>query len=617
MRNWNKLLMCSLITLKSFGFLQAQTTNEATVAIEGNVVVTSEINLTNKTGATIDVKTGGELDLQGDLYNNGTVNFGDGELTLSSAGTINGDLTIAMLNIDANINVNNTITVTNALNLLSGQLNVSGGDMIIASDATRTAYIDDFSGGNSGTINGNITVQRYVSGSGLNFYYVGSAVASTNEVNDLGGEISLATLNGATDGTPITPTSTTSSCSTTQVAAGSPYGGAFEYDESIASDCIMSGWVVRSSGNLGVAQGLAARINGGTTIDFTGTYQTGNTTSYSLSGTGNNTAAPGFNLVANPFASAIQWSTVAAANSGSITGTAMIWQNSGGYSGTYQSYNSVVTTNIASQQGFFVVATSNGATINFPQSSRTTSNPVFYKQGSPVYDSRLDLTVTGNGFADITYIATSSNFTDDFDNNFDARKLRSREGQPTIYTHTNPAVGRQAINAIPADQGITKVPVGFLPGTNGNFNFSAEGVSSFPANIRLLLFDAHTGVVVDLRQQPEYHFTAQTTDAADRFMVVLMKELPGETLVSVNDMGHQAWKLSPNPVNNRLIVELGTEHSFKQLTVIDYTGKEIVWHNLHPTQSVYQFDVSQLSSGIYLVRLESNTGYVVQKLLKK
>lgn len=597
--------------------LNAQTTNETTITIESGVVVTSEVNLTNKSGATLNVKSGGELEAKGDVTNNGTISFGDGALTLSSAGTVTGNITVNTLNIEANIDVADVLTVTNALNLVSGDLDVSGGSVVIASDASGTAYIDDFSGSNSGTITGsNLTVERYIPGSGLNFYHVGSAVGSFNEVTDLGGEITL-NYNGTADGTPVTPTSTTSGCSTTQVAAGSAYGGAFEYDESIASGCIMSGWVVRTTGNLGVAQGLAARIDGGTTIDFTGTYQTGNTTSYSLSGTGNNTAAPNFNLVANPFASAIQWNTVAAANAGSITGTAMIWQNSGGYSGTYQSYNSVVTTNIPSQQGFFVVASTNGATITFPQSSRTTNDPAFNKQSTQVYDTRLDLTVSGNGFADITYIATGAAFTEEFDNNYDARKLRSRDGQPTLYTYTNLAVGRQAINAIPLDKGLVKIPVGFIPGADGSFSFAADGVADFPVDTRVLLMDAQTGEVVDLRRQPEYHFNALATDDADRFTLVLMKDLEGETPTGVASIDETSISIYPNPVHDKLTLELSGTNNNTRVVITDYTGKEIIGQNLHSGPGLYQLDVTTLSSGIYLVKVQAGENFTVHKLIKE
>lgn len=611
----------------------AQSTNETSLTIESGVVITSETSLTNKTGATLSVPNGAELAMKESLTNNGTLDVSDGELTISGASTINGDLEVATLNIDANAVFNDDLIVTGVVNLLSGQLDVSGSSLTIASDANGTAYIDDFSSGNSGTINGDITVQRYIPGSGIGFHYIGSAVASSGELADLGGEMSLATMNGATDGRPITPLSTASNCNTSELAPGSAYGGAFEFDESIASDCMLSGWVVRSAGDLDVAKGLAARIEGGTTIDLTGAYQTGTVTSYALSATGNNTASPNFNLVSNPYASYIQWDAVAANNTGDISGTAYVWQSSGGFSGTYQSYNSIVKVNIASQQSFFVEALNDGATIDFREGVRRTSSTPssgsmsFLRQDEAAY-SKLGLTVTGNNFADVTYIAFANSFTADLDNGFDARKIKSKEGQPTLYTNTNADAGMQGINALPfADT--TEVPVGFIAGADGAYSITADGLGSFTAGTDVYLQDHATGTFTDLRQNPTYAFTAQATDDAERFTLVFAKQPQADTTVAADSTGADdattgitqlpvsELKLYPNPTTDVLNIELAADHANGEVLISDLAGRTVHRQNISEQQQQYQINMQHLNSGLYLVRVQVGDQLSLRKLIKQ
>ncbi|MDX2003493.1 MAG: BNR-repeat neuraminidase N-terminal domain-containing protein [Chitinophagales bacterium] len=458
------------------------------------------------------------LEVSGNFVNNGTPSLGNGKLIMKGTGaaqTISGASNFK----DLEINNSNGVTISSGTQRVSGILKLQAGQLTtngnlrITSSASGTGLIDDFTGG-SGTISGDVTIERYVNNSTNGFYYIGSPVGGAN-ITDWGADFSVAPMNGASNGSQIWPTAT---CDLSQLQAGSPYGGLFDYRENAVGSCVLDGWHVRTSGNIQPIQGFVGRIPNGTLTDLTGSYTTGPVGPYSLTKTASNsTTNSGFNLVANPYASPVDWANVATANNTQIMGTAYVYQTSGPLMGTYVPVNGVSgSRNIASGQAFFVEALNNGSTISFANTMRTTGTNV-YLRTAPVYDNLLTLDLSGNGYADRTQVAFGTNFTNGFDSDFDARKMKSRPGQPTMFTIVN--AGLQSIYALPSYQQVQHIPVGLLPGTNGTYTINANDLGTFPSTALIYLEDTKEGTLQNLMVNPSYTFTADVNDNIARFIL--------------------------------------------------------------------------------------------------
>lgn len=475
-------------------------------------------DLTINTGASVTVLGVNNVNLEvyGDLTNNGVASVGNGRVIFKGTAvqTITGTVTFTHLDINNASGVilgTGTKTVYGALSLVNGNLTTNN-RLTIGSNATRTGLVDEFTTGYTGTMSGNLTVERYANNTSSGFFYIGAPVGGASVTNWTG--ISLATQNGATNGSQVIPTPT---CSITELAVGSPYGRLFDYRENQVNTCNLEGWHVRTSGAIGNAQGFASRVSSGTVIGLNGSFVTGPVTSVNLTYTANSAPAPGsgFNLVANPYAAPIDWVSVASANTGSINGTAYMYQTSGGFAGTYNAVNQISGGGqIGTSQSFFVEATGNNVTINFDNSmKRNGANNTL--RTTPVYENKLVANVSGNGYADKAIIAFGSNFTTGYDADFDARKLMSKVGQPSLYVNNGMNL---AINAEPSIAQTQLIPLHMKAGADGTFLLEFD-MSEFDPTAMIYLEDLKDGTMQNLWLNNSYSFAANVTDDADRFVL--------------------------------------------------------------------------------------------------
>ncbi len=492
-------------------------------------------NLTIESGASFTLSpsmTGGipqaGLIVNGTITNYGNPDMGTGYLTIKGT-SIAGNLNVGYLKIDNASGVSlasgATVGVKNQLDLKSGNFNVSAGTLTIESDAPSTGFINDW-GSNSGTITGNITVERYVPpGVVSSFHYIGSACGgSTVGIwND-----DFANTANAPDGTPVTPTV---DCSPTALDPGSAYGSVFTYDESLVTDCYLSGWRVNTtshSANRGY--GFAAIVTGGTVLDETCSYANTNVNLSNLSITAANSVpySKGYHLVANPFCAPIDWSAMATINNGlgnNMDATAYIYNPN---SGTYGPYNLITGGYITTNMGFFVrhVPSYTGSSYNvrFDATTRTTlNNDAFLRQIQP-YEYAMTITAGNGTYSDQTLIAFDENFTDGYDNGYDAGKLQSSYGIPTLYTRDT-SDERMAIQAVGINASVKTIPLGLnVRGASGNYTFTFDGIQNFPATENIWLEDLQLDSIQYLRQTGTYSFNAAETDNPDRFIIHFMDE---------------------------------------------------------------------------------------------
>lgn len=478
-------------------------------------------NLTIDAGASVLIAglNNVNLEINGKLTHNGVPDMGQGKVKFvgGTAHTILGTAYIRDLEITEDVTVTGNLHIKRELALVAGELDATGGTLVIASDATETAYVNDFTSGYVGTINGTLIAERYVAGNGRGFAYLGSGVDGATIDGDYTGDFSLATLNGGVDGSQVIPTVT---CSATQLDASSPYGGIFDYRESQVVDCYFQGWHVRTTGSLVEGQGYASRVNAGTTVDVTGTYRTGNATSPLLSRTTSNVSGQiGYNLVSNPYLSELDAELLLTGNAGATDGNVYVWITTGPFAGTYQAYNSGNPGVVPSSGAFFVRSQANGNQLNFDQSMRVrngATNNMFARQ-TAAWASKIDLTIEGNGYADKTIILFGDDFTHGMDEFFDAKKLKSHSAQPTLFTNTG--IEDQFMNALPNNNSVQVVPMGLIPGTTGQYTITANELSSFAPTALIFLEDLKTGTIQNLMADNEYVFTANVNDDANRFLI--------------------------------------------------------------------------------------------------
>ncbi len=492
--------------------------------LDGQTVFANSIDISN--GGVINFTPSvfagtpsyGTLEVAGDIANSGTLNSGNVTMNGSGPQTITGSSNFFDLRIENSAGVSiggGTQSIFGGLILIDGVF-TSNNSTTIKSTADRTGYIDDFTDATPGTISGLVRTERYVNNTHNGFSFIGANV-TTSSIGDWSGEFSTAGINGGGNFSFVLPTP---ACDPNELRSTSPYGGLFDYVENVVTTCNQAGWRVRTGGSLNPTDGYAGVIPNGTVADLFGFAATGSQTTGTLTyTTGNTSGSVGFNMIANPYPSSINWTDVAAANPG-IQGAAYVFQASGPYLGTYVAVNSLSPAHIGSGQAFFVEV-DNGVgvstTVSFDNTMRETGSDAFFKSGA-AYDAILKLDVVGNGHADKTTIAFGENFVAGRDRDYDAGKMASMPGYAMLYTATNPDYV-QAINALPIDGSVNVIPMGFKPGADGSYTFTATDLETFAPTSLIILEDKLTGTFQNLMENDTYTFTSDEMDDEMRFNI--------------------------------------------------------------------------------------------------
>lgn len=345
------------------------------------------------------------------------------------------------------------------------------------------------------------------------------------------------------------------------------------------------------------------------TLEFTGALNTGAqsvalTYTPGIPGTGGN----GWNLVGNPYPSAIDWNAASGwSKPAEMNNGVYFWDNS---IANYRYYLDGTGVNggtniIPAMQGFFVKATATPATnLGFANGIRVNNTtPAFYK--SETTNPFLRLQVTNGNYSDETVVRFDANATAGADNAYDAWKLFAKN-VPQLYTSLDNNVDL-AINTLPSVENSSILPLNFKAGVSGNFTINATEVKNFDA-APVMLTDNVLNVTQNLCVNPVYTFTANANDNSDRFT------LRFKSSTGIGENNKQNVKVYAN--GNTIFINPGTTKLQGEVIVYDILGNQIVKNRLNNESSVYSISLNN-PMGYYMVKLISAQGVYTQKVFIK
>jgi hypothetical protein len=540
-------------------------------------------NIEIQAGASLTINAVNQLNVYGKFTNNGTFNAGFGSVEfLSCSGSsaqaheitsTNGTTTtffsvrlddLAGLNLTANANITGALTLTN------GTFTNTSNVFTFKSTASSTARIAPVAA--TANYAGNITMERFAPGPKTGWAQLGTPIQGatlaqwqddfatsgfTGATGNAGGFISVYAYN---EPTPGLFDATGSYLPATNVTNSIPVGRGF--------------WLY-----LGTALVNTANI----TIDVTGQPTVGNFSfnpSYTNSG---NPADDGFNLVANPYPSAIDWLSPNWTKT-NINNAIYMYQAD---NGQYASFVGGISTNggsrfIASSQGFYIQANAASPVLNIQETAKSASNPVLIKEEDPA--NVLRLKVNGDQVNDEMVIHLNENASDNFDGSFDAKKIFSNDP-------TNPSISSinnnkdLSINSLPFSGTSMSIPVRVTVGSNGMYNLTWTGMDGFSEGSCFVLEDLDNGNKTTLEKEAVYYFNATAGFKAPRFLIHISTPLP-KTVAEASCSNSQDGSIT---INNPSITA-----STVQLK--DATGN-LIKEAIVTSNNTYTFD--KLSIGTY------------------
>jgi hypothetical protein len=551
------------------------------------------------TGAGLSINISNTLSISRYLQtsNNTVGGLGWTVLNGSSAQTINTTVRFNNLRVNNAEGLNITAaTRVGGLDLQQGIVTTNN-NLTLLSETALTGYVNNFSTGYTGSLSGNLNVERRV--------VLASATAGVDHYLASPVDMVGTVFTNYNDDLPVVgnPANYVYN-SNPNFTQPSTFPSTWTWDETL-TNINTPGWTGAGGTTLAKGQGFSAKVTSTRIIDINGAVNNGSI-DRTITYTDN-----GLNLIANPYPSSINFNSFAAANSSIILPVLYIWNPA---SSSYASYNGSIWVNnpagalasdvIGHSQSFFVFAKPSVApsgTVNFNNTMRTTSQAANFFSAP---EGLIRLEVSSNGYTDEAVVMTNSEATENYDEQVDAKKLLNAMN-PNILAFTLSADNTPlAINALDKFSAEQIIPVQVIAPTAGDVNIKLNLADLQERYENIYLEDATLGTFTDLKARGLYTATVSAGNSGSRFFLHFEKPSAAK---AANELGVYA-------ANSTVFVNL-TSESNGTIEVIDLVGKTIYTSNFLGKSGRVAFEVPNAVYGTYLVKLTSNGKVLNQKVL--
>lgn len=490
----------------------------------------------------------------------------------------------------ADVKINGNVNLASDQSLTVKNLTIiSGNSFTLKSLPTGTASLIT-----TGTITGNVTVERYLTG-GWDWHLLSSPVVDQ-------------TIVGSTNFIEFPS------------GIGDPNVDFYRYDETATS----TPWVnIKGAGgtlntNFGTPSSNPLFVEG---QGYLVSYQTAEITK-SFVGvpftgpmliplTYTSGGSKGWNLVGNLYPSAIDWDEGNITKSGLFSDYYYIYNqemNGGGggfeyYSTGFAPYSAGANGDIPAMQAFFVKAGSGSGSLILSNNCRKHSTQPFLKEQLE-NENLLELTLQGETYYSKSQIFLNENATPGTDNQ-DAFMLFSMNDEvPQVFCVSGD--DKLVLNSVPAPNDELSLPLGIKVGNTGPFTMYAENIVGFSSEYAVTLEDLQENLTIDLRQNESYTFT--TTNGGihnDRFVLHL------KTGVGIDESATAVQPLAV--VRNHELTVYNLSDGLYKLQLTDVTGRLLFTGNYQSGRSLLL--PASLTTGVCLVQLTSHRNVYVQKVV--
>ncbi len=338
-------------------------------------------------------------------------------------------------------------------------------------------------------------------------------------------------------------------------------------------------------------------------LNFSGTLNTGTKNILCSKTLGQD----GWNLVGNPYPSAIDWDLV---DNGSFPANLnKTFYVLDGTTQTFKYYLKGGSGNTATQylpamQGFFVECNNSaGATLQFGNGYRCSEQESFLKSEN-ANQNVITLKVRGNEIDDQTTIYFREQATAGFDRDFDVHKMFTAAVKPPQIYSTQPNEFF-AVNAYDESNRPDEVNIGFLSGLSGSYTLAIPDANLIDSDISLLLYDTKLDVHIDLRQMENYSFSYDVNDDPNRFKLQLSTTSVDEQNLFPFNIWVSGSQLTINPNNQDI----------QSIKVFDLTGRLIINQEYLTGEGQYQMQLPEVSS-VYIVEIQTVEGVYSRKIVQ-
>ncbi|NND93358.1 MAG: hypothetical protein HKN45_00720 [Flavobacteriales bacterium] len=471
----------------------------------GSTALNTEISCSN------EVFVSSSLDLNGfDIHvlkdwvcvgtligNNGIVRFDGTDDSMVSGVTDFEDVSIDKTSAD--VTASGTMNIYGTLSMDNGVLNTND-NVIIASNSSATGRLGEMG---SATFNGDLVVQRYAQFTSNDWHLIGAAVEdmTVEEWND-----DLLTTGFTGSDYP-----TNWFCSITK------------YDETVSGDKD-SGVECVDSTSESIPDGEGRRVYMSAGVNQFSVKGPAITGPFSWTVTYTDTGSPdddGWNLVANPYASTIDWDDTGNWTRTGVKDAIYVWVSE---DEQFSSYIAGIGTNggtqfIPSSQAFWIQTEAGSPTLSLLEGAKVDNDETF-RNNEDISFFKVKMT-TSNGKTDEAAIRLDENATFEFDSQLDAYEWRSTNtAYPSIALMTEEGKST-SIYSFPEITNETMIPMHLYVSSSGDVSFNTIGLNGFTEAQNVRLFDSLLDEYYSMGDNTETVIEIESGEYPDRFFIVI------------------------------------------------------------------------------------------------
>lgn len=302
-------------------------------------------------------------------------------------------------------------------------------------------------------------------------------------------------------------------------------------------------------------------VPGPTTIDVRGSFHKYNETMpLTFSESNSDEFNDGWNLVSNPYPSAIDWEDSQGWSKDGLNNAIYAFDPINDQYSSFVNGVSVGSMNgtIASSQAFWVKSSGTSPTLEINEKSKVNSLGVHMRSSDINTQTVIRVKLLSEGQWDETVIGFHNNASEEFDGNLDAYKFYAPDGElpnlaSTMDTTTNYMANLLSINMLPVPDSEIPVDLVIRKGGFTDFMIANVMVDSYDENLCLVLEDHELGVSVEFNQGDNYTFTQGDESPENRFSLHLSAPLKhtqiDESCPDVADGSIEAEGFGPAPWN--------------------------------------------------------------------
>jgi len=295
----------------------------------------------------------------------------------------------------------------------------------------------------------------------------------------------------------------------------------------------------------------------------------------------------GLNLVANPYASTINWDSEAGWNKENMVGAVYVWDVSQKQFRTYINGLGVNggTAFIKPMESFWVMASGANPELEINEAAKSLHTDMTQESSQ-----NMTVSLTNGIWSDQLVLTTNENASLSFDPTYDALKFYGDNVVPNICTLSDDGV-KLAINNVPEFESAEELSMMINIPVAGDFTLSFDGVSNYVSNQCLAVEDLLTGEIYDLHVTDEVTFSSEVVTDEIRFIFHIGAPVTAEA-TNISCSGDAAGTINTQGSGDG---------------PWDYVWYDADQNMLGETlEEDSNFIISDLSAGAYYVQIQNN-----------